>query len=142
MRRRTLLLLHFLNGMLPHNPLIAHSILDYLIYSRPIRKSTNIAVVDKDVSINLARMRGTTLLIEIGRLIAVHCIKRNAALFAPFQCGLQLLAFTNSPQNQLMPLGNKHFQNINSKRTLTSNFRVLVFYYCTIKINCNYHSFN
>ena len=106
------------------------------VYFTPVGQSAKVAVVDVNIGDEL-RCGGFVGKGEApGGSIAVHRIKREAALLAEAYRIVQELAFAGGPEYDLMPLGRKAAERIYGKGFFPAYLRVLVFYDSPVKIYC------
>ena len=113
-------------------------LLDHAIDGAPVGQATQVAIVDKDIHLELAR----EMRIVIGRLlgvIAIHRIELQAASATPFYGLLEKLPFANRPQNQLVAILAQHLQGIDGKGYLLAYLRIFMGDDGAIEIDCDSH---
>ena len=111
---------------------------DHLVDGAPVGEATEVAVIDEDISLELAREVLIVTRIFLG-IVTVDRPELHAALTTPLHCLLQQLPLTHTPESQLVAIANEHLQRLDGKRFLLANSRVTMLYDRTVKINCYYH---
>lgn len=109
-----------------------------LIDLAPVGKSTHHCVVDEDVGLYLAAKVSVLGHVLFG-IVLVDRPELNASLTTPLNGIVEQFAFANGPEDQLVTVLDELPQSLCGKRDLATNFRVAVFYDCTIKIYSNLH---
>ena len=104
----------------------------------PVGETANVAVVDEEVSLQLAGEVGIVFSGLLG-VVAVGCVELHATLTTPLEGLLQELALTTGPENQTMAVGNEHLQRLNGEGALLTDLGVFILDNRTVKINCNDH---
>ena len=111
---------------------------DHLVDGAPVGEATKVTVIDEDISLELTG----EVLIMTGILLGIVTIHRpelNAAFPTPLDSFLQELTLTDTPEDQLVAIANKHLQRLNGKGFLLANSRIPMLYDRTIKIDSYYH---
>ena len=117
-------------------PLLATG--DHAIDGAPVGKATYIAVVDKEVCLQLTR----EVRVVVGGLlgiVAVGSIELHTALAAPLDGIVQELALTAGPEHQAMTIGNEHLQGLSGEGTLLADFGIFILDDGSVEINGYYH---
>ena len=118
-------------------PLLATG--DHPIDGAPIGQATYVAVVDKQIGLQLACEVG--IVVEgFLRVVAVDSIKLHAAFTTPLESRIQELTLTASPEDQTMTVGNEHLQRLSGEGALLADLRVFILNDRAVEINCNNHN--
>ena len=105
-------------------PLLATG--NHAIDGAPVGETAHIAVVDKEVCLQLTGEVGVVVGGLLG-IVAVGSIELHTTLAAPLDGIVQELALTTGPEHQAMAVGNEHLQGLYSKRTFLADFGVFIF---------------
>jgi len=112
------------------------TVVDHVVDGAPVGETTEVAVVDEDVDLELA-----TEVVVVGEgllgIVAVDGVELYAALTAPVDRLVEELAFTDTPEDELVALGNEHAQRLNGKGNLLTDLGILMLDDRTVKINCD-----
>ena len=76
------------------------------------------------------------------RIILIDCPELDSTLPTPVDSLIEQLSLSYGPKNQPMILLDKHTKRLSCKRQLLSYPWVFVGNNCTIKIDCNFHTFS
>ena len=111
-------------------------VMDHAVDGAPVREATEVAVVDKDIDLQLA-----TEVVVVGEgflgIVAIDGIELNAALTTPIDGLVEELAFADRPQDELVMLGNEHAKGLYGEGDLRADLGVMVFDDRSVEINCN-----
>ena len=119
-------------------PLLATG--DHAVDSAPIGQATYVAVVDKQIGLQLACEVG--IVVEgLLRVVAVDGIKLHAAFTTPLECRIQEFTLTASPKDQAVTVGNEHLQRLSGEGALLADLGVFILDDRAVKINCDNHTY-
>ena len=113
-------------------PLLA--VADHTIDGAPVGQSTQAAIIDKEVGLELTREMGVVFEGLLG-IVAVHGIELHAALAAPAQGSIQEFALAAGPQDELMPVGNEHLEGLHGEGYLLPYLGISVVDDGSVEIN-------
>jgi hypothetical protein len=116
-------LLAFVGFVEEVTPLLATR--DHAIDGAPVGESTHVAVIDKEVGLQLAREVG----VVVGgflRIIAIGGVELDTALTTPLEGLVEELALATGPEDNTMAIGDEHLQRIDGEGTLSTDLRVFV----------------
>ena len=106
----------------------------------PVGETTDVAVVDEEVGLQLAGEVGIVVCGLLG-VVAVGCVELYAALAAPLEGLLQELALATGPEDKAMAILDEHLEGLGGEGAFLADLRVAVLNDCTVKIYCYYHIF-
>ena len=109
---------------------------DHIVDDSPIGQTTKVAVVDKEIDLELARIVVVARLLLFG-IVAVDSIELYAVCTAVIYSFLQQVAFANAPKNQFMTVGLEATKGVERKGTFGSNTGVTVRHNGTVEIYGN-----
>ena len=114
---------------------------DHLVDGAPIGETSNVAIVDEDISFELAAE--LIIVFEcLFRVVTIDGIELDASFAAPVDGILEQLAFSYCPENQLVVVGNEHSQRLDSKRSLFAYRWIAVLHDGAVEIYCYNHKLN
>ncbi len=123
----------FVKEFMPGGATVNHA-----VDGTPVGQATDTAVVDEEIGLQLTGEVGIVIR-RLFRVVTVYGIELDAALAAPVYCVVEELALATGPENQAMVIVDQHAQGVGGEREFAANLRITVLYYCSIKIDCNYH---
>ena len=113
-----------------------NTIMDHAVDGTPVGKTTEVAIVDKYIDLQLA-----TEVVVVGEgflgIVAIDGIELDASLPTPVDRLIEQLAFADTPEDQLVMLGDEHAEGLDGERNLGANLGVTVLDDRSVKINCN-----
>ena len=80
-----------------------HALGNHFIYASPVRDTSHIAVVYKNISLYFSTEMAVVLY-RFFRIIAIYRIKNNSLAFTPFNGFIKQTSFTYCPENKAMPV--------------------------------------
>ena len=117
-------------------PLFA--VMDHTVDSAPVRKTTEVTVVDEHVYLQLAAE-----MVVVGEglfgIVAVDGIELDAALTTPVDGFVEELTFAHRPQDELVALLNEHPQGLYGKGLFRAYLRITVLDDRSVEIYCDEH---
>ena len=121
----------FIDNLVPLDLVVYHA-----VDGAPVGQSAQVTVVNEKVDLELA---AEMVVVGPGLLgvVAIDGIELNAPLATPLEGFVEQLAFADTPQDELVMLGNKHAEGLDGERQLLANLGIFVRDDCTVEINCN-----
>ena len=113
----------------------------HTVDSTPIGQSAHIAIVDKEVGLQLAGEVGI-IISGLLRIVAIGGIELNTTLATPLKGLVQELALTAGPEDEAMAIGNEHLQRLNGEGALLTYLGIFILDNRTVEIYCYNHKFN
>ena len=114
---------------------------DHAVDGSPVGQATQVTVIDEDIDLELT----TEMLVIVSSffgIVFVDSIELYSTLPAPLHCFVEEMTLTDTPQDELVAIPDKHLQCVNGKGNFLTDGRVLVFNYRSVEIYCNSHFFN
>lgn len=119
-------------------PLLATG--DHPIDGAPIGQTTYVAVIDKEVGLQLSGEVGIVISGLLG-VIAVGGIELHTTLTTPLESLFEKLALATGPEDQTMAVGNEHLQSLNGEGALLADLGVFILDDRAVKIYCDDHTY-
>ena len=110
------------------------------VHGSPVRKTTDIAVVDEDVHLQLAR-EVIVVICGLFGVIAVDSIELHSSLTTPFHGLVEQFVLTHTPQNQFVSFFDEEFERVGGEGKFLANLRVLVSDDSPVEIKCDSPSY-
>jgi len=117
-------------------PLLATG--DHAIDGTPVRETTYITVVDKEICLQLTR----EVRVVVGgllRIVAIGGIELYASLTTPLKGLVQEFTLTTGPEHHAMAIGNEHLQRLNGEGALLADLGVFILDNRSVEINSDNH---
>ena len=110
------------------------TIMDHAVDGAPIGETTEVAVIDEDIDLQLA-----TEVVVVGegllRIVTIDGIELDAAFTTPVDGLIEELAFADRPQDEFVTLGNEHAEGLDGEGDLGADLGVTVFDDRSVEIN-------
>jgi len=98
---------------------------DHAIDGAPVGETTYVAVVDKEVGLQLAREVGIVVGGFLG-IVAIGGVELDTTLTTPLEGLVEELALATGPEDNTMAIGDEHLQRVDGEGELSTNLRVFV----------------
>ena len=105
---------------------VGEAVVNHLVDGAPVGKAAEVAVVDKDVGLDLAGEVAVTLGFFFG-IITVYGVKLQAALTTKGYGFVEKLALTHAPQDDAVTFGGEFLQGLDGKGNFFPYLGVTVF---------------
>lgn len=114
------------------------AVVNHLVNESPVGESSNVAVVNPHVGLDLARETFVPFSFFLG-IVFVDCPEFNAAFPTPVDGVFEQFAFAHRPKNQTMLILDEHLQSLCGERQFFSDVRVFMFNDCSVEVYSNSH---